>query len=76
MYHFDRMTMHDVAVTEDGRRMLCVGTLNASGDGLQPSKSRAEKQIISEDQSLRVRMIQTLMTIPEVYNLDKKEIER
>ncbi|OCH89316.1 WD40 repeat-like protein [Obba rivulosa] len=46
-YHFDRMTLHDVAVTQDGQRMLCVGTLMASGDGLHPSKSRAEKQIIA-----------------------------
>ncbi|KAH9936025.1 WD40 repeat-like protein [Amylocystis lapponica] len=44
--HFDRMTVHDVAVTQDCQRMLCVGTLMASGDGLHPSKSRAEKQII------------------------------
>lgn len=41
--------MHDVAVTQDNLRMLCVGTLNASSDGLQPSKSRAEKQILSKN---------------------------
>ncbi|KAI0948106.1 hypothetical protein AcW1_009704 [Taiwanofungus camphoratus] len=46
-YHFDRMTLHDVAVTQDCQRMLCVGTLIASSDGLHPSKSRAEKQIIA-----------------------------
>ncbi|KZT69194.1 WD40 repeat-like protein [Daedalea quercina L-15889] len=45
-YHFDRMVLHDVAVTQDCQRMLCVGTLMASRDGLHPSKSRAEKQII------------------------------
>ncbi|EMD35391.1 hypothetical protein CERSUDRAFT_116166 [Gelatoporia subvermispora B] len=46
-HHFDRMTLHDVAVTQDGQRMLCVGALMASADGLHPSKSRAEKQIIA-----------------------------
>ncbi|KAH9836204.1 WD40 repeat-like protein [Rhodofomes roseus] len=46
-YHFDRMVLHDVAVTQDCQRMLCVGTLMASRDGLHPSKSRAEKQIIA-----------------------------
>ena len=45
-YHFDRMILHDVAVTHDRLRMLCVGTLTSSHEGLQPSKSRAEKQII------------------------------
>ncbi|KAH9941858.1 WD40 repeat-like protein, partial [Epithele typhae] len=46
-YHFDRMILHDVAVTQDNTRMLCVGTLTASADGLHPSKCRAEKQIIA-----------------------------
>ncbi|KAI0760480.1 WD40 repeat-like protein [Fomes fomentarius] len=45
-YHLDRMILHDVAVTQDGVRMVCVGTLTASSDGLHPSKCRAEKQII------------------------------
>lgn len=40
------MIIHDVAVTQDCQRMLCVGSLIASAEGLQPSKSRAEKQII------------------------------
>lgn len=43
----DRMVVHDVAVTEDSHRMLCVGVLLASADGLKPKKSRAEKQILS-----------------------------
>lgn len=42
------MILHDVAVTPDNKRMLCVGTLTASQDGLQPKKSRAEKQIIGQ----------------------------
>ncbi|EKM57477.1 uncharacterized protein PHACADRAFT_206381 [Phanerochaete carnosa HHB-10118-sp] len=45
-YHLERMILHDVAVTMNTQRMLCVGTLTASSDGLQPKKSRAEKQII------------------------------
>ena len=40
--------VHDVAVTQDCQRMLVVGTLTASQDGLHPSKSRAEKQIIGK----------------------------
>ncbi|KAI0676285.1 WD40 repeat-like protein [Trametes maxima] len=46
-YHFDRMVLHDVAVTQDNVRMVCVGTLTASADGFHPSKCRAEKQIIA-----------------------------
>ena len=42
------MILHDVAVTMNSQRMLCVGTLTASADGLQPKKSRAEKQIIGQ----------------------------
>ncbi|KAI0090434.1 WD40-repeat-containing domain protein [Irpex rosettiformis] len=45
-YHLERMILHDVAVTHDRQRMLCVGTLTASSDGLQPKKCRAEKQIL------------------------------
>ena len=45
-YHFDRMVLHDVAVTHDNTHLVCVGTLTASADGLHPSKCRAEKQII------------------------------
>ncbi|KAI0701045.1 WD40 repeat-like protein [Cytidiella melzeri] len=45
-YHLERMVLHDVAVTNDRQRMLCVGTLTASSDGLQPRKCRAEKQIL------------------------------
>ncbi|CAL1699128.1 unnamed protein product [Somion occarium] len=47
VYHFEKMIIHDVAVTQDCQRMLCVGSLIASAEGLQPSKSRAEKQIIA-----------------------------
>ncbi len=47
-YHFERLMIHDVSVTQDGQRLLGVGTLLSSGDGLQPSRCRAEKQIICE----------------------------
>lgn len=47
-YHFERLVIHDVAVTQDGQRLLGVGTLLSSGDGLQPSRCRAEKRIICE----------------------------
>lgn len=46
-YHFERLAIHDVSVTPDAQRLLGVGTLQSSGDGLQPSKCRAEKQIIA-----------------------------
>lgn len=40
------MQIHDVAITPDCARMLCVGSLVASEEGLQPDKSRSEKQIV------------------------------
>lgn len=46
-YHVDRLMIHDVAVTPDGERLIGVGTLLSSGDGLQPSRCRAEKRIIA-----------------------------
>lgn len=42
------MILHDVAITEDQHRMLCVATLTASPDGFKPSMSREEKQIIGQ----------------------------
>lgn len=45
-YHFDKMILHDVAVTPDCQRLLGVGPLTASPTGLQPSKSRVEKRLI------------------------------
>lgn len=47
-YEFERMVLHDVAITQDQQRMLCVATLTASPDGLKPSMSREEKQIIGQ----------------------------
>ncbi|KAI0301606.1 WD40-repeat-containing domain protein [Multifurca ochricompacta] len=46
-YHFERLMIHDVSVTSDGQRLLGVGTLLSSTDGLQPSRCRAEKRIIA-----------------------------
>ncbi|KAH9996706.1 WD40-repeat-containing domain protein [Russula compacta] len=46
-YHFDRLIIHDVAVTPDGERLVGVGTLLSSNDGLQPSRCRAEKRVIA-----------------------------
>ncbi|KAH8113819.1 WD40 repeat-like protein [Phellopilus nigrolimitatus] len=47
-YSFERMIIHDVTITNDQQRMLCVASLTASPDGLKPSVSREEKQIIGD----------------------------
>ncbi|KAF8524312.1 WD40 repeat-like protein [Hysterangium stoloniferum] len=41
-----RLNSHDVAITPDRQRILAVGTLTESPDGLQPHKARREKRII------------------------------
>ncbi|KZV65320.1 WD40 repeat-like protein [Peniophora sp. CONT] len=46
-FHFDRLKIHDVSVTPDGLRMLGVGKLLSTQEGLKPSTCRDEKQIIS-----------------------------
>lgn len=75
-YHFDRLTIHDVTVTPDGQRLLGVGTLQSSLDGLQPSKCQAEKQIIcSYSLSQCWQDLWLTLSLP-AYNLDKKEIEK
>ncbi|KAF9233428.1 hypothetical protein BU15DRAFT_53925 [Melanogaster broomeanus] len=45
-YAFHRVLIHDVAVTPDSLRLLAVGPIMASPTGLQPSKSRVEKQFL------------------------------
>ncbi|KAI0270470.1 WD40-repeat-containing domain protein [Gloeopeniophorella convolvens] len=45
-YSFDHLEIHDVGVTSDSQRLVGVGTLTSSIDGLVPSKSRTEKQIV------------------------------
>ncbi|KAG8916205.1 hypothetical protein FRC01_003300 [Tulasnella sp. 417] len=43
---FERLDIHDVAMTHDEQRMILVATLQSSKDNLKPSKSKAEKRII------------------------------
>ena len=45
-YHLPRLWTHDVAVTPCEERLLAVGTLAESPDGLQPHKARKEKRIL------------------------------
>ncbi|GJE95705.1 WD40 repeat domain-containing protein [Phanerochaete sordida] len=45
-YYFGPMIIHDMTATTDSRRMMCVGVLTSSSNGLRPKKSRAESQII------------------------------
>jgi hypothetical protein len=47
-YHFDRVFIHDVAITPDLQRLLGVGPILYSPKGLHPSKSRVEKQLLGE----------------------------
>ncbi|KAG8932386.1 hypothetical protein FRC00_014649 [Tulasnella sp. 408] len=42
---FERLDIHDIAVTPDEQRMILVATLQSSKDNLRPSKSKAEKRI-------------------------------
>ncbi|TFY75806.1 hypothetical protein EWM64_g8203, partial [Hericium alpestre] len=65
-YSFERLTILDVTVTRDGQRMLGVGTLLSSQDGLQPSKCRAEKQIIAY--SLDKKEIEKYVVSKDVCN--------
>ncbi|KAF5390996.1 hypothetical protein D9757_003981 [Collybiopsis confluens] len=44
-YDFGSMKLQDVAVTPDGMRLLGVGPLLQSPEGLQPSRSRVEKRL-------------------------------
>ena len=60
-YHFERLIIHDVAITQDQARMVCVGTMTASMDGLHPSKCRAEKQILGK-QWREVRGVELTLT--------------
>lgn len=45
-YHFDRVLIHDIAITPDLQRLLGVGPILYSPKGLHPSKSRVEKQLL------------------------------
>ncbi|KAH7913231.1 hypothetical protein BJ138DRAFT_1223683 [Hygrophoropsis aurantiaca] len=47
VYHFDRVTLHNVAITPDSQRLIGVGPLQRSPSGLQPSKSnRVERRVV------------------------------
>jgi len=71
------MLLHDAAVTSDCQRIFAVGTMAKSSDGLQPSKSRSEKQIISGCRSSDIHVEPSPLTlIIAVFNLDRKEIEK
>lgn len=45
-YVFDNLDIHDVAVTPDEQRLLGVGTLIRSPNGLNPRMSKGEKRIV------------------------------
>ena len=45
IYIFKNMDLHNVAVTPDGQRLIGVGTLMNSPDGLNPRMSKGEKRI-------------------------------
>lgn len=45
-YPFERLRLHDVAITPDGERLFAVATLEHSKDGFKPVKARAEKRIV------------------------------
>jgi hypothetical protein len=45
-YVFERMDLHDVAVTPDEQRLLGVGDLTSSLDGLSPRMSKEENRIV------------------------------
>lgn len=47
-YDFGNMKLQDVAVTPDCTRLLGVGPLLESPNGLRPSKSRAEKRLTGQ----------------------------
>ena len=45
-YPFERLRLHDIAITKDGERFLAVATLEHSRDGYKPVKARSEKRIV------------------------------
>ncbi|PPQ86642.1 hypothetical protein CVT25_006826 [Psilocybe cyanescens] len=65
-YDFGNMKLLDVAITPDASRLVGVGPLLRSPDGLQPSKSRVEKRLIG---------ISDLKVFTIVYNVENKQIE-
>ncbi|KAF8339876.1 WD40-repeat-containing domain protein [Cantharellus anzutake] len=54
VFNFSNKEIHDAVVTPDGERMLAVGSLTKSADGLYPSyKSQPEQRIIMFDLTRR-----------------------
>lgn len=45
-HNIPRLSLHDVGMTPDRQRILAVGTLTESPDGLQPHQARREKRIV------------------------------
>jgi len=45
-YPFERLQLHDIAITKNGERFLAVVTLEGSRDGYTPEKTRSEKRIV------------------------------
>lgn len=45
-YHFNWVFLHNVAITPDLRRLLGIGSILYSPEGLHPSKSQVEKQLL------------------------------
>jgi len=66
------MDIHDAAFTPDEERMLLVGTLRQSPDGLVPRKARAEKRIIVYD--LRDQKVEN--QVPVLENVKDITIDR
>lgn len=74
-YDFGNMKLLDVAITPDASRLVGVGPLLRSPDGLQPSKSRVEKRLIG---MLVVNIFCSfdLKAFTIVYNVENKQIEK
>jgi len=72
-YTFKNMRLHDVAVTPDRERLLGVGPLTTSPEGLRPSKSKVEKRLVG---TFLFIGLATLTKIALVYNMETDQIEK
>ncbi|KAG1776406.1 hypothetical protein EV702DRAFT_1180007 [Suillus placidus] len=64
-YRFNRVSIHDVAITPDLQRLLGVGPILYSPKGLHPSKSRVEKQLLVYDIKTKVIESETIGMISQ-----------
>ncbi|PVG01421.1 WD40 repeat-like protein [Serendipita vermifera] len=71
-HQLDRLEIHDVAITPDEERMLCVGVLKTTKGGLQPSMSRVEKRLVGMPKAVLFILV---LTRGLVYNLKQTCIE-